>query len=144
LDLYTYSLALYGKTWYEKTFGAVQIPANERYDAAVASYMTERIKDTFPSFEHLRYYIGTYDNSFADNWIADHNDEITALFENAETFPEFFQALSKRIPKSDKCKFFKTWLEFFVYERIDSLRTRFILLRGRRHRRSKMRKTIRR
>jgi hypothetical protein len=122
LDLFTYSLALYGKTWYEINFGAVQ--NSPKYSAAINAYLGEKPID----FENWYSLVKTY-NLYAKYWIDQTYNQIKDLFETSQTYPEFYQALSKLIGFSDKCKVFNGWLLQFMIQRIPNSRSWHIPLR---------------
>lgn len=147
LDLITYSIALYGQTWYESNFGAIQYPeGNPRlqiYDQAITKYVSAATKDAL-LFDDLYAYISVR-NEYATKHISEHLGDIRKKYQDAKTLPEFFVALSRSLEPTNRCRFFKTWLEQFIAERIPINRTWFIAIRrmtGAGHRRTR-RKVLR-
>jgi hypothetical protein len=131
LDLITYSIALYGKTWYEAKFRAIQYPEDnprlQIYDEAITKYLSPATKDTL-LFDELYAYISVR-NEYATKHISEHLGDIRKRYEHASTLPEFFIALSKSLEPTNRGRFFKTWLEHFIAERIPINRTWFIPIR---------------
>lgn len=121
LDLLTYSIALYGKTWYEKNFGAQQ--ASSKYSEAVATYMKEKPVN----FEEWYRFVKTY-NIYAGRWIAERYDQIQNMFYASNTYPIFFKKLSDMIGFVEKCRVFNGWLLQFIRDRIPENRSWYIPL----------------
>lgn len=118
LDLLTYSIALYGQTWYEKVANAYIHPKEkyEKYRNQVKIYMDKKTKsDT--SFDFL-YNTVMFQNHYARNIISENYEVYNTLFKESDTFPEFFIKLNKMIPREDKCRFFKTWLYDFISSQV--------------------------
>jgi hypothetical protein len=120
LDLLVYSVALYKKTWYEKEFNAYFVPRDAfiDYKCKIEKYASRETKSKYSWNEFytiinlkLSYYANTIFNEKAL--------EYESIYESTKTFPEFFINISKTIPKSDKCKFFKDWLEYFLEYKMD-------------------------
>jgi hypothetical protein len=133
LDLLTYSIALYGKTWYEKTYNAGFDPPTAflQYRATVNTYMTPEYKSKVP-FDILLKYFVIYPNEYARNHIYSNLDTYKTMYESSDTFPIFFRRLLHTVPNNDKCKLFKSWLEAFIHERIlDIPRTWIFRIDGR-------------
>lgn len=122
LDLLTYSIALYGKTWYEKTYNAEFNPSTAflRYRNKVNTYMSPEYKSKL-SFDKLLKYLVIYSNEYARNHIYSNFDTYKTMYESSDTLPIFFRKLSNTVPKSDKCKLFKSWLEAFIRECIPNI-----------------------
>jgi hypothetical protein len=123
LDLLTYSIALYKKTWYEERLNAYTLP-KENYDIyrkQVENYGSEKTKEEI-SFEEFVYIVRT-NNSFALEIIENNFDFYKNIYDNTKTFPDFFKEISKTILKKDKCKFFKDWLYGFISSKITIDRT---------------------
>lgn len=115
LDLITYNIALYGKTWYELKAGAHLEKNQEKYNKEIAKYISLIPRNTF-SFR--QFYEKIIKNTFALYFIHTNLDDITTKYNTSESFPEFFRYLSNLIPKEHKCKFFKDWLEGFIESQI--------------------------
>jgi hypothetical protein len=129
LDLLFYNIALYKKTWYEQSFNAYFIPRDDyiKYKCAIENYASPETKNSY-SWEGFYTKVFSTINAYAKSIIRIHNDEIELMYESAKTFPDFFIALSNFIPRSDKCKFFKDWLEMFLKDdmKIKNERTWYI------------------
>lgn len=117
LDLLSYSIALYGKSWYELKAGAYLPLAKYRtiYAKDVKNYIDPSTKAKTPFTDIFGQMIG---NTFAREYMGHDISTYETMYEKANTFPEFFQNLSKKIPKRSRCKFFKGWLEFFMNGRV--------------------------
>ena len=118
LDLLTYSIALYKKTWYEERTNAYILPKekHDTYRQEVEKYASKDTKDE-TTFYHI-YHIITDNNTFAADIIRTNMQMYEKMFEESETFPDFFQRLSKSINTKEKCRFFKGWLESFIHNKI--------------------------
>jgi hypothetical protein len=113
LDLLTYSIAIHGKTWYELKSGAYlpTVQQNELYKNTVSKFTDPKTKLNIPFNEILSHMVST---GFTREYIGDDIQMYEYLYNSANTLPEFFSMLSKKIPKTLRCKFFKGWLEYFV------------------------------
>lgn len=122
LDLLTYSIALYGKTWYEQVLGAhVQNAAEfRRYRDAIAVYMSPAAKRDWVWEQFWAMIAGK--NRFANEKIRENVDGFKRIFDEATTWPECIKRMKNAVEKSDKCKFFKTWLEQFIYSHVPEKR----------------------
>jgi hypothetical protein len=118
LDLLSYSIALYGKTWYEKVANAYILPKDkyEKYRNQIQIYMDKNTKSdiTFDLF----YNTMLFKNHYTQAVITEHYDQYKNLYETSSTFPEFFIKINNIINREDKCKFFKTWLYDFIASQI--------------------------
>lgn len=45
-------------------------------------------------------------------------DSYRKLYNSSDTFPEFFVKLNRNIDKQNRCRFFKTWLYYFISSQI--------------------------
>jgi hypothetical protein len=111
LDLLTYSIAMHGKTWYEMKAGAYPKEDYEIYKNTINKYISPEFKKTIPFEDLFIYLIG---NSYAKEIIEGSLSTYKNMYDSAYTFPEFFKALNKTVPKQLKCKFFKAWLRNFI------------------------------
>jgi hypothetical protein len=125
LDMLTYSVALYGKTWYEiKVHAYLSDPAKQtQYNEEVARYMSTKFKKSFNADAFLIEKMKLSPNMYIQNELRKRYDEIKSLFIKAETFPQFFKSLRDTISETQKCKFFKDWLQSFISEHITIHRT---------------------
>jgi hypothetical protein len=119
LDLISYSIAKHGKTWYELKVGAYPRDDVEKYKVSVAKFVSPEFKKTVP-YEDL--FISLLGNKYAEDIMKRSITTYKIMYENANTFPEFFKALNKTVPKEDKCKFFKDWLNEFVGKHVSFMR----------------------
>lgn len=113
LDLLTYSIAKYGKTWYEIKMN-VHLESKtkqQRYDKEIKNYMSEELKSII-TFDDI--YKQIYKNNFALNFISTNLDFYKNIYDESTTLPVFFTKISDLVPRSDRCKFFKDWLEWFI------------------------------
>jgi len=114
LDLLTYSIALYGKTWYEMKINAYLIPESTyaNYRKQVDTYTSQETKQKL-DFTDIYNCISKASN-FTREIFDKHSADFKTMFQNSKTLPEFFQMISKKIERNDKCRFFKDWLERFI------------------------------
>lgn len=117
LDLLTYSIAKYGKTWYEKKMNVhLESKAKQqRYDKEIKYYISKELK-LLISFDDILKKI--YNNNFAFTFMSIDIYLYKTLYNTSETLPDFFKKLSELVPRRDVCKFFKDWLENFIKEYI--------------------------
>jgi len=122
LDLLTYSIALYKKTWYEERLGAYILPKekHEEYRQQVEEYASKDTKDKLPFF-HIYHEI-QMNNVFARDIIWTNMEMYEKMYEESDTLPEFFQKLSKLIKLKERCLFFKGWLDSLVNSKVDVIR----------------------
>ncbi len=114
LDLLSYDIALYGKTWYEMHTGAY-LPSpskQQRYEKEISVYMSAETKKSVPFSDIMRYIIKH--NDYAYNQMKSKLKEYEDIYNDAITFSDFFRILKKNVKKHDLCRFFKEWLELFV------------------------------
>jgi hypothetical protein len=125
VDLLTYSIALYGTTWYESTFNAyIKSPIYDVYRKEVDIYSSPETKEEYTWDIFTLKYLQSSSTWTHDKFI-ENNEEYKELYTTSNTFPIFFKRLSETIPRKDKCKFFKYWLEEFINERIHIVREWF-------------------
>lgn len=126
LDLLTYSIALYGQTWYEKVANAYILPKDKynTYRKQVIKYMDKKTKLEVP-FE-LFYNTVINKNYYTRDIINNNYDKYNTLYDESTTFPEFFIKINKLVEKEDKCKFFRTWLYDFIESHIIIERTWYV------------------
>lgn len=117
LDLLTYSIALYGKSWYEQKAGTyLSIPKIQtQYEKDIQHYMNPLTKTNTPFNDVFGKILS---NTYAREFVGNDIPLYESLYNQSSTFSEFFQKLSKRVPVKDKCTFFKGWLESFLGERV--------------------------
>jgi hypothetical protein len=115
LDLLTYSIALYGATWYEIKRNAYIPDIADRafYENKIEKYTSKEFKSSITDEEFLRK-IKFSRNEFAQDFLLKNYQHISNLYKTTHTFPEFFQGLRNMIPFADRCKFFNDWLPAFL------------------------------
>ena len=118
LDLLTYSIALYKKTWYEERLNAYLLPKekHDTYRAQVEVYASKDTKQTI-SFDEF-FHIILSNKPYPTNIISSNLEKYKEMYESSETLPDFFIQLSKTLKREQKCKFFKDWLFNFISSRI--------------------------
>jgi hypothetical protein len=121
LDLLTYSIAMNGKTWYESKAGAYPDFGQDSYTKDVERYVSQEFKSSMP-FEQILLYLEKSRNTYATNIIENSLPKYRAIFDSSKTFPEFFRAINKLIPKEQKCIFFKDWMESFIRKYVRYIR----------------------
>lgn len=116
VDLCTYSIAHYGNTWYERQFHAYMKPdyEYEKYRSAVKKYCSKEYKESV-TWDMFYYGIFTTKTEEATKIMNENIEKYKALFESSETFPDFFKGLTRTLEKSQKCAFYRSWLETFIY-----------------------------
>jgi hypothetical protein len=124
LDLISYSVALYKKTWYEEKLNAYFEPKElfETYRKQVEAYASKETKDAM-YFEDFVELIRKKGRIMAIDMVLENTLEYKQLFENAQTLPDFFRELSKRVPREMKCNFFSGWLNHLIASKIHIERT---------------------
>jgi hypothetical protein len=120
LDLLSYSVALNGFTWYERTLNAriVDDKKWKEYTDSAYKYVSKEFKNTI-KFEEIEKKIIVDGTLYAKQQLATHARDWGIYFENAETLPDFFRKVSDSIGRKNKCKFFKGWLESFIGTKVN-------------------------
>jgi len=118
MDLSAYSVALYGKTWYEMNWNAEpKNPYNEcrnpsEYHAQVEYYVS---KDTKLSMEWPDMYCSILMSSiYTNDMLSLHDRLFEEIFHSTSTIPEFFIKMSTIIPSDKRICFFQYWLASFI------------------------------
>jgi hypothetical protein len=122
LDLLTYSIGLYKKTWYEEKLNAYILPKekHEEYRRQVEEYASKDTKNSIPFFDI--YAVMVMSNPSAANIVYPNMEMYEKMYEESESLPEFFQKISKPIKLEEKCSFFKGWLSSFINSKVDVIR----------------------
>jgi hypothetical protein len=122
LDLLSYNIAIYGKSWYEMKLGAYIDNQEEyvRYKEGLAQYTSIDVKRAV-QWESFYANIAKA-NIFAAKTIGNNINLFRNIFETAKTWPECIETMKKHISKENKCKFFKSWLEKFIYSYVPEKR----------------------
>lgn len=114
LDLLIYSIALYKSTWYEMKLNAY-IKPKEKYDMYRKQVELYGSKETKGLLDFIDIYkLILHSSEFTKNIFDKNYEEFENLFKKSETLPDFFKAISKKIQRNEKCRFFKDWLERFI------------------------------
>lgn len=126
LDLLIYSIALYKNTWYEKKMGAY-IKPKERYETyrqQVEFYGSKKRKDILEFIDIYKLIL--HGSEFTRDIFEKNYSEFEQIYLTSETLPDFFKVLSRKIKRTDRCRFFKDWLESFISSQIHIERTWYI------------------
>jgi hypothetical protein len=119
LDLLTYNIALYGKTWYELKAGATlesQTYQNQ-YENEIKHYLSLVPHIDMPFVQFIENIARR--NDYATSKLFPELASIEETYNTSSSFPEFFQYLNKHyVTKQDKCKFYKDWLEEFINSKV--------------------------
>ena len=123
LDLLLYSIALYMKTWYEQKLNAYIKPKEkyERYRKEVEVYASKETKRGMEFTDIYKLIVKS--STFTKDIFDASYSEFESIFNSSETLPDFFKTLSKKIERSQKCRFFKDWLEEIITSQISIDRT---------------------
>lgn len=113
VDLLSYSIALYSKTWYELNFNAY-IEDKEVYAMYKKSIGIYSLPSTKSANSWDTFFLKNITSVYAKNIILENEELYKTLYESSDTFPVFFKKISNVIGKENKCKFFKTWLQEFI------------------------------
>ena len=118
-DLLTYSIALYGKTWYELYYNAYIQNSNifKQYRAQIQTMNSPEFKKKY-TWEIFCLEFLPPSTNFTKNLFEKNDGLYRDFFESSQTFPEFFRKLNRTIDKKDKCLFYKFWLEQFVSKHV--------------------------
>lgn len=128
LDLLSYNIALYCKTWYELNFSAFILNKNtyDRYKRNIEIY---RSPETKAGISWEKFYLKNVTNQYTSEIIKNNEEYYRNMYNDSDTFPAFFRTLSKTIKKEDKCNFFKWWLQNFISSFINITRRWVIQLK---------------
>ncbi len=115
LDLLIYSIAMYGKTWYERNYNARPKHNMDyiQYKDCINKYISPEFKLKY-DFDEFYQRIMVMHNPYVSTIINPQLTAVKTLYETTKTFPEFFNALKTYVPRKDKCRFFNTWLTAFI------------------------------
>jgi hypothetical protein len=128
LDLLSYYIALYGKTWYEDKYKAYSKDNYSLYKEQIKNYVSKKFKSKISWDVFYAKYI-LLGSNFTKNIINNNNIEACKnIFESSITFPDFFKTINNKIEKKYKCYFFKSWLEQFINDNIKISREWYIPL----------------
>ena len=111
LDLLTYSIAHYGLTWYEKYYKAYLALEYDTYRTQISKYSRKESKEEWGTF--LKKYLNN-STDYTYNLIIENYNTFEKIYNESETYPDFFIKLTKLIPRDKKCVFYKSWLESFI------------------------------
>jgi len=122
LDLITYSIALYGKTWYEQKMGAYieNKQTYTMYQESVGRYISKETKASL-SWSDIYNKMKSKEGTYISEMLQKHYTDWEELFNKSETLPLFFKELSKYIPRAKKCIFFKGWLEAMIHSYVSPI-----------------------
>jgi hypothetical protein len=119
LDLLTYNIALYGKTWYELKAGATlesQIH-QAQYEDEIKKYQRLTPHTDMP-FDTFIVNI-TRKNDYAISKLYPALTSLKEKYNDSKSYPDFFKYLNETyVTKQDTCKFYKDWLEEFIDSKV--------------------------
>jgi hypothetical protein len=115
VDLMSYSIALYGKTWYERKINAY-IENKTIYNdyKNQVSYFTSREFKNIITYESITTKIVEDGTMFAKEELHKNYNKWYTYFMTSPTLPVFFKHVLSDINKNDKCVFCNNWLSLFV------------------------------
>jgi hypothetical protein len=101
------------KTWYEKNFGAYVSPQSEntfkdiivKFNTSKKTLSWDVIRATINNYKQLPYT----------------ESEIEQMYQNTETWKDFFAPIQKKIDISGFCIFVSSWLESFILKYFNNL-----------------------
>lgn len=119
LDLLSYSIGLYGKTWYERVAGAyVSSPSMQNiYEHGITTYRNPMTKNTYTFADIMR--VISRHNEFARQYMQPRIILYETMYNEAHTFSEFFQNLKQTVDPANACRFFKEWLDAWVLKFVE-------------------------
>jgi len=117
LDLLTYSIALYGKTWYELHFNAI-ISDKNLYNTYLSQVETYKSNATKSEILWDRFFLQYVTLPYAKDIITANEEYYKNMYDTSLNFPEFFRKVKDGIGEN-KCKFFKGWLQEFISSHIN-------------------------
>ncbi len=126
MDLLTYSIALYGVTWYEQKFSAFYEPdySNKDYKNQIETLRSTKFKNDTLSADIILHLIHTY-NPLALTVVK--KEDIIKNFHDAASLPEFMVLINKELNRLHKCRFYKGWLETLVRGVVKNIVTNWII-----------------
>lgn len=95
-------IALYGKTWYERHFGAKLLDREDTYIHLLKKLKSKRFKSA------SKYEI--FSRAFGIKF----DPDVKKMFEDSGTFREFFISLSTQFSKEKTCNLLIGWIERFI------------------------------
>ena len=115
LDLLSYSIALYGKTWYERKINAYieDKLIYENYKTQVGHFISTDMKNSI-TFESMAARIIKDGTMLAKEELHKNYNKWQTYFTISPTLPVFFKQVLSDINNKDKCMFCKGWLVSFV------------------------------
>lgn len=93
----------------------------DKYRKQVEKYGLKETKNTMTFFDIYKLILNA--SIFTKEIFEKNKKEFEEIFINSETLPDFFKLLSNKINRSEKCRFFKDWLEVFINSQISIERT---------------------
>lgn len=127
LDLLSYYIALYGKTWYEDKYKAYSKDNYSLYKEQIKNYVSKEFKSKISWDLFYAKYI-LLGNNFTKNIINNNIEVCKNMYEKSNTFPDFFKSINKKVERKYKCYFFKFWLEQLINDNIKISREWYIPL----------------
>jgi hypothetical protein len=116
MDLSTYSVALYGKTWYEMNWNIVIDEGYREYRSQVEHYASVETKVAMTWFDMMfQMYMGA---PYTREILEQHRVFFEEAFHSTSTLPDFFIKISNVITPDKRIGFFQHWLYNFVHSYI--------------------------
>ncbi len=108
INLSDMSIALYGKTWYERHFNA-KIKNNDTYEL-YKRFLKKLKSKTFKNASPYEKFSRAFNIKFSEN--------IVLIYNNSETFKTFFKNLNETLSKEDICLLLQPWISKFIRDLI--------------------------
>jgi hypothetical protein len=126
MDLLTYSIALYGTSWYEQKFSAFYEKdySNSKYKEQIDKLRSKKFKNEVLSDDVIMHLIHTY-NPRALTVVK--KEDIIKKFNDSNTLPEFMMLINADLDRSHKCRFYNSWLETLVRGVVKNIVTNWII-----------------
>jgi hypothetical protein len=116
MDLSTYSVALYGKTWYEMNWNIVIDEGYREYRSQVEHYASVETKVAMTWFDMMfQMYMGA---PYTREILEQHRVFFEEAFHSTSILPDFFIKISNAITPDKHIGFFQHWLYNFVHSYI--------------------------
>lgn len=116
MDLLIYSVALYGKTWYEIHWNTITNEGYREYRSQVEHYASVETKAAMTWFDMMfQMYMGA---PYTREILEQYHVFFEEAFHSTSTLPEFFIKISNVISPDKRIRFFQHWLYDFIHSYI--------------------------
>jgi hypothetical protein len=128
LDLLYYYTALHQKSWYEKEFDAYFLPrdAYVKFKCDVFNFGKPLTKEKL-KYDDLENNIMRLGNPMIRDRVASENEVFRAIFESANTIPDFLQSVGHMFKREEKCYVFKGWINELVRSHVGEIPRNWII-----------------